>query len=98
MTTLSPFQEKCSDELKKVLRHIGHNIRTWNIVKGREETYIEVNLDRVKIWIYEDGACWQGVGRNRVFEAVDYDSLDDLQRAFLAEISVALSKKADGCD
>lgn len=94
MTKLSPFQDKCGHELRKVLRDLGHEARSWEVVKGREETYVEADFGPIKIWIYEDGACWQGRGRDRVFEAVDYDSLDDLQRAFLAEVTSALTHDA----
>jgi hypothetical protein len=92
MTELTPFQEKCGAELKRVLRDAGHEVRRWEIVKGQHETYIEADLGPVKIWIYTDGACWQGLGRDRVFETPDYDSLDELQQAFLAEVSAALTQ------
>jgi hypothetical protein len=93
MTMLSPFQEKCGEELRKVLRDLGHEARNWEVVKGREETYIEADIDPIKIWIYEDGACWQGLGRDRVFETVDYASLEHLQRAFLTEVAAALTQE-----
>jgi hypothetical protein len=94
MTELTTFQEKCSDELERVLRAARHEIRRWEVVKGQHETYIEADLGQVKIWIYTDGACWQGLGRDRVFEMSDYDSLDKLQAAFLAEVSAALTQGA----
>jgi hypothetical protein len=90
MTELSSFQKACGDELKKAVLQLGHEIRNWDVVSGREETYIEAEVPPLKIWIYQDGADWQGLGRKRVFELVDYDSLDDLQRAFLAEVTIAL--------
>ena len=93
MSELTPFQEKCGDELRKVLGDLGHEARSWEVVKGREETYVEADLGHIKIWIYEDGACWQGLGRDRVFETVDYDSLDDLQQAFLTEVAAALTQE-----
>ncbi len=94
MIKLTSFQEKCGDELGKVLRSLGHEARKWEVVKGREETYVEVDLGQMKVWIYEDGACWQGYNRDRIFEAVDYNSLDDLQRAFLKEVVAALTQAA----
>ena len=94
MTRLSPFQEKCGDELRKALRDLGHEASRWRVVKGCKETYIEADVGPVKIWIYEDGACWQGLGRDRVLESVDYDSLTDLQRAFLTEVTAVLTKAA----
>ena len=90
MTKLSHFQENCGNELMKIFRDRGHESRSWEIVEGSTETYIQADLGLIKIWIYEDGACWQGRGRDRVFEAIDYDSLDDLQREFLAEVGSAL--------
>jgi hypothetical protein len=96
MTASSSFQDKCAAELTKVLQDLGHEARSWEVVKGCEETYIEADLGAVKIWIYEDGACWQGGGRDRVFEAVDYDSLDDLSRVFLAEVAAALADAKRG--
>jgi hypothetical protein len=91
MFTLSPFQEKCGAYLRSMLRDLHHDPRTWEVVRGREETYVEADLGGVRIWIYEDGACWRGAGRGRVLEAVDYDSLEDLQRVFLTEIASVLT-------
>jgi hypothetical protein len=90
MTGLSPFQQKCGDELRKVVRELRHVVCGWEVVKGHEETYVEADLGPIRIWLYEDGACWQGLGRDRVFETVDYDSLDDLQRALVTEVVAAL--------
>lgn len=92
MTKLTIFQEQCGDELRALLTRLGHRIRSWNIVTGREETFVEVDAGPVRLWIYGDGACWQGLGRDRIFEAIDYDSLTDLQQAFLAEVTTALSR------
>jgi hypothetical protein len=94
MSQLSPFQQQCSSELKRLLLHASYAISRWNIVKGRGETYVEADVGPLKLWIYDDGACWQGVGRDRVYEAVDYDSLDDLQRAFLADVAALLTPGA----
>jgi hypothetical protein len=94
MTELTPFQEKCAAELRKVLQDAGHEVRSWEAVKGQHETYIEADLGPVRIWIYTEGVCWQGLGRDRVFETPDYDSLDDLQRAFLTEVAAALTQDA----
>lgn len=91
MTQLNIFQETCSRNLKKLLEDMGRKARSWDVVKGRKETYVEADIGDVKIWIYEDGACWQGHGRDRVFEAVDYDSQDQLQQAFIIEVATALT-------
>jgi hypothetical protein len=96
MTKLTPFQEKCAAELRRVLHDTAHEARRWEVVKGRQETYIEADLGLFKIWIYEDGACWQGLGRDRVFETADYNSLSELQQAFLAEVSAALTQRDGG--
>lgn len=93
MITLTAFQKQCGTELTAILRMRNCEPRTWDVVKGHDETYIEVDLGSIKLWIYEDGACWQGDGRDRVFEAIDYDSLDDLQQAFLADIRLQLEGK-----
>lgn len=95
MTDLTPFQDKCGAELKRVLRKAGYEVCRWEAIKGQHETYVEVDLGPVKIWIYADGACWQGLGRDRVFEAPDYNSLDHLQQAFLAEVSAALNQASE---
>ena len=93
MSELTAFQEKCGDEFKKVLRDLGCEFRKWEIIKGREQTYIQVDLGRIQAWIYTDGADWKGCGRDRVYEAPDYDSLDDLQRAFIDEVSAVLAQR-----
>ena len=49
MIKLTSFQEKCGDELGKVLRSLGHEARKWEVVKGREETYVEVDLGQMKV-------------------------------------------------
>ncbi len=94
MSTLSHFQSQCSAELVKLINALGYEASRLHVVNGREEAYIEADLGPVKVWIYDDGACWQGFGRDRVFEAIDYDSLADLQQAFLSEVASALSQKS----
>jgi len=86
MRELTDFQEKCVAELTTSLRNRDCEIRSSGTVNGRQETYIEIDLGFIKLWIYTNGACWQGHGRDRVFEVDDYDSIDGLQRAFIAEI------------
>ena len=90
MTELTSFQEKCGSSLRELLQTTGHEIRSWQVVAGRQEAFIEADLGPIRIWVYEDGACWQGLGRDRVYEAPDYGSLDDLQQAFLTDVIAAL--------
>lgn len=94
MSELSPFQEKCSDELKKALQVIGCKVRSWEIVTGRRETYIKADLGAVRLWIYKDGADWEGRDRDRGYESPDYDSLDDLQAAFIRDVRSFLDQDA----
>ena len=91
MSQLSPFQEKCGDELKQVLRNLGREPRKWEVITGRTQTYIKADLVTIKVWIYTDGADWDGCGKEGVFEAPDFDSLDDLQQAFVKEVVAALT-------
>jgi hypothetical protein len=34
--------------------------------EGERETYVQVDLGPIKIWIYTNRACWRGLGRDRV--------------------------------
>jgi len=99
MTELTPFQNKCKEELLKTLKSSGVEIRSIEIKEAQEkwfaekEVLIEVSIDNLKFWIYEDGAHIKGTNINVPFEVEDYDNKDDLLRAFIEKVRVFLQGK-----
>jgi hypothetical protein len=99
---LSPFQNKCKEELLKKLKSIGVDIHSIEIKETQEkwfaekEVFIEVSVDNLKFWIYEDGAHIQGTSKSVPFEAQDYDNKDDLIHAFIEKVTVFLQGKSEG--
>jgi hypothetical protein len=91
--SLTKFQIACGAELEVLLKRLNQQIHFWKIVHGQSEIYIEVHVGVLKMWVYEDGACWKGFGRSRVYEAIDFNSPDDLQQTFLQEVAAALQTK-----
>lgn len=99
MVKLSAFQTKCKEELFKKLRSIGVDVHNILIKETEErwfaekEVFIEVSVDNLKLWIYEDGAHIQGANINVPFEAPDYDNEDDLIRVFIEKAIFFLQRK-----
>jgi hypothetical protein len=84
---LTDFQVQCEKRLISALCKIGLSIAGRSL-DGEMKTYITntVSGTNVTFWIYEDGADIKSPNGNPVFEKPDYDSLDELGKAFVNSI------------
>lgn len=91
---LSAFQSKCFRLVEDLLLRHGHDIS--HDIGGERETYLVLpaNLDSVtvRIYVYEDEAGYFLDDDWRIWERPDYDSDDELIRAFLADLERVISQ------
>lgn len=100
MSHLTSFQQKCRDNLLKLSRKQGKNIKEFIIKKTMpkwftdKEIFLETSIGDSNIWIYEDGAYIKTKNKNIPFEFPDYDTEDDLIHAFINTL-ISLEYKGD---
>ena len=84
---LTDFQTKCEASLQALLTEQGRRLDARSIM-GTTETYIRARISGtdLTVYVYEDEAQIHGSGVTRRFEAPDYESSEELLRAFVAEI------------
>jgi len=84
---LTDFQIQCEKRLITALSEIGLSV-SGRSLDGKTETYITGTITGTNIifWIYEDGADFKSPNVSPGFEKPDYDSLDDLSKAFVTSI------------
>lgn len=85
MTQLTEFQYETERALNRRLEAIGFVLENRKVL-GEKEQYIAGEIQDVKVWIYTDEACVIGRGVDRVFERWDFDSLEELQEAFIRQV------------
>jgi hypothetical protein len=99
MIELSAFQKKCKEQLLSKLKSLEADIHDIRIEESDEkwfaekEVFIEILVNNLKIWIYNDGAHIQGMNINIPFESPDYDSEEDLIHAFIEKVIFLLQEK-----
>ncbi len=99
MNKLTSFQIKCREELIKKVKSLGINIPDFTVLTAdktdfaEEEVFMEAFVNDIRIWIYEDGAHIKGIGENVPFEDLDYNTEEDLIRAFCDKVVVLLQKE-----
>lgn len=92
MNKLTNFQKKCEEELKKHLDNIGVVIENRKILEGDKtwfadkQTFVEASIGRITIWIYDDEAYIKGKDIEIPFESPDYNSEDELIKAFVEKV------------
>ena len=91
---LNEFQVETEAKLKDVLsfKQIAGNFK---IDAGQEESATIATIGPYVCWIYPDGADVSGDGIDKRFEIYDYDSLKQLQMAFIQFVDQLLSRKSD---
>lgn len=59
-----------------------------------ESTTIVTHIDGTDatVWLYEDGACLSANAQQRVFEALDFRTLEALRSALLAAVATAVTR------
>ena len=57
MPTLTEFQQRCEEALRKLLEYRGARLSTREIV-GNGETYVQAEVEDtdLEVWIYDDEA------------------------------------------
>ena len=82
------FQEECRERTLEVLR--GAGVAADFRWAGVEESYlravVDLAEDEYEIFIYEDEAGFFKNGSWRIWEVPDYDSGEELMRAFLTDL------------
>jgi len=88
---LTDFQIRCELRLSGALRQIGGSI-SGRMLNGQGEPYVSggVSDSDLEFWIYEDGADFKSSRGSKVFEELDFGSLDDLAEAFIASVLEAV--------
>jgi hypothetical protein len=85
MAQLTDFQVETERALEQSLEKVGVALEERKL-RGETETYIEAKVHDLSVWIYTDEACVKGRGVDRVFEKWDFDSPQDLRRAFIKQV------------
>jgi UDP-N-acetylglucosamine--N-acetylmuramyl-(pentapeptide) pyrophosphoryl-undecaprenol N-acetylglucosamine transferase len=82
---LTSFQVATEAALTNILVQSAPGELQREIVSGREETYVRVDIvpRGISFFLYSDGAQIQGKGLDKRFEIEDYASGEALQRSFL---------------
>ena len=97
MGELNAFQLKCKEELIKKLKPLGINLSDFRIKESDKkwfsdkEVFIEAKVNKLNIWIYEDGAHMKDLKKSLSFEAADFNNEDDLIEAFTKKIILLLN-------
>jgi hypothetical protein len=88
---LTKFQIQCEEKLNGVIDTHGLKLVDRKI-EGNDESYIygKIGSTPFEIFIYEDEAQIQGEIDER-FELPDYESLDELEQAFLSKVKELIS-------
>ena len=91
--SFTAFQQSTREQLLQLLDSCG--MQHIAGVGGERETYVTVYVPSVDLraWIYDDEAQFHIAGRQIIHERPDYASIDDLQRAFLANLKKFLVEK-----
>jgi len=92
--TLTPFQRTCLQELERALSAVGGHLEDvqWHqdhpVLGGENSTYLQARVSgtAVEVWVYGDQADVGAPGNVRVFESLDYDSPEELTRAFVRAV------------
>jgi hypothetical protein len=94
---LTPFQEKTEAALRAALARVNVSLEN-RLLEGERETFVRVRLSgtSLEVFIYEDEAGVQGPGLDVRFEAPDYDSSDQLAKAFIAETVARAQQNQNG--
>ena len=95
MEQFNEFQKSTEAGLKELLAAIGCDA-DFGVDGGPDEFAVKVTTGKYTSWIVPDGAVVGGEGIDKCFEIYDYDSLDDLQSAFLAFMKDLLSSTSCG--
>lgn len=85
---LTQFQIDCEAAVRDALAEVGCTIEGREIL-GANETYIRARLAQsdLVLYIYEDEAQFHDAsGLVGLFEAPDYPTPEELQRAFVAQV------------
>jgi len=84
---MTVFQINCEQELYRTLHKISQNVIVRK-VEGIDEKYIKakINGTSFEIFIYEDEAGIQGSSIDCQFEYPDYESPDELSKAFIEKV------------
>jgi hypothetical protein len=85
---LATFQTGCEERLTAALARLGRRVAGRRL-DGQSETYITGSIEgrNITFWIYEEGADFHAGKRHRLFERLDYGSLDDLAGGFVAKLT-----------
>lgn len=90
---LTDFQMGTERQLADRLKGRGIEL-SGRQVEGSTDPAIKGMVDGIRIWIYPEGACVIGRGTDRVFEKVDYSTLDELGSAFIEKVDEILNRSA----
>jgi hypothetical protein len=82
---LNDFQLTAQESLRQIFDGAGV-VASFEIGGGPDEFAAKISFGQFETWIYPDGADVGGPGVDERFEIYDFDSLDDLQRKYVAYI------------
>jgi hypothetical protein len=95
MTEPTPFQRRMDTFLSDLSGLLGFQVEMQKVgVKELAMRYRFPDLD-CEVWIYEDGANILSGKRDDRYEAVDYDSIEDLETALKEDLRRALVRSSE---